>query len=382
MKNIAALLIILALAGTLSANNISISNLVLTGKNTGSHYTMVQFDISWENSWRTSTNESNWDAAWIFVKFRVAGGTWQHSWLNDDGHTAPAGSTISPGFLTPGAAFNSTTNPGLGVFIYRSAIGAGTFTKTGVQLRWNYGANSLGDGDIVEVKVFAIEMVYVPQGAFAVGSGGTESGSFTNGSWTSGATIPLSISSESALTIAHTAGNLWGTSVSGDNTIGGAGTLPAVFPKGYGAFYCMKYEMSQQQYVDFLNTLTSTQATNRYSSGSTGYRYGISVSGGVYSTSNPYVACNFLSWMDGAAYTDWAGLRPMTELEFEKACRGTATPVAGENAWGNTTATAAINITNGGANNETTNTSGANAVFYNLVNALQGPMRTCVFANG
>jgi hypothetical protein len=382
MKFVFTLFITMAFLPVLLANNISISNLSLTGKNTTDHYTMVQFDISWENSWRKSTAESNWDAAWVFVKYRVAGGAWQHAWLNEDGHTAPAGSTLTPGLLTPDAAFNATTNPGLGAFIYRDANGTGTFSKTGVQLRWNYGANGVADGDLVEFKLFAIEMVYVPQGEFKVGSGGTESGSFTNGSWTGGATIPLSISSEITLTIGPSAGNLWGTSGSGSNTIGGTGTLGVAFPKGYGAFYCMKYEISQQQYVDFLNTITSTQAANRYSSGSTGYRYGISASGGVYSTSNPYVACNFLSWMDGAAYTDWAGLRPMTELEFEKACRGTATPVANEYAWGNTTAIAANNITNGGASNETTNTTDANAVFHNHPIDQAGPMRTGVFATG
>jgi formylglycine-generating enzyme required for sulfatase activity len=45
-------------------------------------------------------------------------------------------------------------------------------------------------------------------------------------------------------------------------------------------------------------------------------------------------ACNFLSWNDVAAWLDWAALRPMTELEFEKAARGPAPPVAGEFAWG------------------------------------------------
>ena len=32
-------------------------------------------------------------------------------------------------------------------------------------------------------------------------------------------------------------------------------------------------------------------------------------------------ACNFLNWNDLAAYLQWAALRPMTELEFEKICR-------------------------------------------------------------
>ncbi|MCP4710862.1 MAG: hypothetical protein GY869_19750, partial [Planctomycetes bacterium] len=42
------------------------------------------------------------------------------------------------------------------------------------------------------------------------------------------------------------------------------------------------------------------------------------------------------SWDDGLAYADWAGLRPFTELEFEKACRGPELPVPNEFAWGNT----------------------------------------------
>ncbi len=381
MKKTLAFFLLMVITGILNANNLTISNLSLTGKNTGSQYTMVQFNISWENSWRSSSAPNNWDAAWVFVKYRVAGGEWQHAWLNNLGHTAPSGSIIDIGLLTLSTTFNATTNPGLGAFIYRSANGSGTNTFTGVQLRWNYGANTVADDAIVDIRVFAIEMVCVPEGSFAVGSGGTESGSFTDGSWASGATVPLSISSESALTIAPTTGNLWGTSGSGNNTIGDAGILDATFPKGYAAFYCMKYEISQQQYVDFLNTLTQTQATARKHT-STSYRYAITGSAvGTYATTNPYVACNYLSWMDGAAYTQWAGLRPMTELEFEKACRGTLTPVAAEYAWGNTTATAANNITNGGAINETTNTSGANATFNYQTN-VQGPMRTGVFSTG
>jgi len=180
MKKIITILLLLVLTGTLAANNIAISNLSLTDKNTTDHFTMVQFDISWENSWRTSSAPNNWDAAWVFVKYRKAGGEWNHAWLNENGHTTPAGSIIMPGLVDPGSAFNATTNPGLGAFIYRSADGTGTFTNTGVQLRWNYGANGLTDADVAEIKVFAIEMVYVPQGAFAAGSGGIEFFGFGN----------------------------------------------------------------------------------------------------------------------------------------------------------------------------------------------------------
>jgi hypothetical protein len=54
----------------------------------------------------------------------------------------------------------------------------------------------------------------------------------------------------------------------------------------------------------------------------------------VYTTDAPHVACNFLRHDDDAALAAWAGLRPMTELEYEKACRGPLVPVPNEYAWG------------------------------------------------
>ena len=71
---LAGLAITLASAG--NANNISVTNVSLTGQNTADNYTFVRFDISWENSWRTSSAPANWDAAWIFVKYRVGNGNW------------------------------------------------------------------------------------------------------------------------------------------------------------------------------------------------------------------------------------------------------------------------------------------------------------------
>lgn len=85
--------------------------------------------------------------------------------------------------------------------------------------------------------------------------------------------------------------------------------------------------------------------------------------------------------MDGAAYADWAGLRPMTELEYEKACRGNQTPVANEFAWGSTSITAATSISNDGADNEVPGNASANCVFGYQA-AVQGPMRVGCFATG
>jgi hypothetical protein len=434
IKSILFALLFILTSHVASANNISVANVSLTGRNTTDHYIMVKFDINWENSWRTSTAPNNWDAAWVFVKYKVSGnyvssagatasgttitvgsttglrvgmlvsvtaGTgafnvttvvtsitdaatfevsaapvvglsggavvtgyafWNHATLNLTGYTAPAGSTITP------------ASDGTGIFIYRSSDGTGTNTFSNAQLRWNYGVNGVTDGVSVDIEVFAIEMVYVTQGSFYVGSGGTESFSFTAANNTSGATVPFQITSTAPIlqgnNIGSSASNL---SARGDWDLTATTTdiLATGFPTGYSAFYCMKYEIMQQQYVDFLNMLTRNQQATKVTT---------PVSSGITSVTNRYVmpnslnlinrngircdatldatapitfycdlngngiggetddgqdiACDFLGWPDVAAYLDWSGLRPMTELEFEKSCRGPLAPVPGEYAWG------------------------------------------------
>ena len=370
MKKLFGILLFLGLFATTRANNISISNVTLTGQNiaagtnNAANFNLIQFNVSWENSHRVAFGPNNWDAAWLFIKYRVSGGAWEHARLNSTGHTAPTGTTITSGLANPAVAFNATTNPGLGVFLYRSAAGTGTLTSTGVQLRWNYGANGVADNAIVEVQVYGVEMIYVPQGSFNVGgSGGTNA--FTSTTISTGIpTFPPS----------------------GTGTLGGAAggyptgqTAPSStsWPNGYNAFYAMKYEISQQQYVDFLNSLTTTQATSRYFV-TTGSRMAITVAAGVYSTAAPSVAAAYLSWADIAAYMDWSGLRPMTELEFEKACRGTLAAVANENAWGTTIGITATGVTNAGLANEVASNAGANVCANNSYAA--GPVRVGMFA--
>jgi hypothetical protein len=70
-------------------------------------------------------------------------------------------------------------------------------------------------------------------------------------------------------------------------------------------------------------------------------------------------AMQAVSKIDLCAYPDWAALRPMSELEFEKACRGPLPPVAGEYAWGTTDLVLAANIIPGGI------PIGANETFVN-----------------
>lgn len=139
--------------------------------------------------------------------------------------------------------------------MYRSADGFGAVNWTGNKLRWNYGVDGVLDGDSVEVKVFAVEMVYIPQGAFYLGSGGFEDNRFRNGA----TDTYFNITSEAVITVGLGATNLFGYG----NDAMLSGSIPATYPKGFNAFWIMKHEISQQGYVDFLNSLDFNTASAR-----------------------------------------------------------------------------------------------------------------------
>ncbi|MFK7971316.1 MAG: SUMF1/EgtB/PvdO family nonheme iron enzyme [Bacteroidia bacterium] len=334
-------ILLLCIIAPSHANNIQVSNISLTGQNTSQGFTMVEFDLAWDNSWRISVGPSNWDAAWVFVKYRKNKGEWQHAALNyvdgnNDGHNAPSGYTVK-GDNQEAAVFNS----GNGVYLYRSTEGSGDISLQNVQLRWNYASNGVANSDLVDVKVFAIEMVHVPQGAFQLGSPANNTLLERSKFYTyPNLSDTYTISSEAAITVGTTNGNLYYSGW------GDQGSIPAQFPKGYDAFYCMKYEVSQEQWLSFFNLLTLTQKTNRDITGAlrknsdnVEARNGVSwVSGNNPATTTfPHVPMNFVSHLDMAAYLDWACLRFMTELEFTKACRGSTTALTGEYAWGGVT---------------------------------------------
>lgn len=348
---------------------------------------------------------------------------WEHAYLGTAAqHSTGTGTsaTLLNGLANPFTAFDSAANPGLGVFVYRSAEGYGTFTQTGLELRWNYRMNNVGHDDVVEVRAFGLEMVFVPEGAFFVGDGSsTLAGQFRNGN----AATPYLIASEAALTLGGTDSinlansNATGMSVADDYNNSTTQTLPGAYPKGVRAAYVMKYEISQQQYVDFLNSLNRihqnnrtetdlapgvTSVTNRYvlsGSSSLTARNGIRINASIPSNGvlsfycdlngngtgseagdGQFIACNFLSWADVAAYMDWSALRPLTELEYEKAARGQQQAVANAYAWASTSITAAAAISLGGQSGENSSTTNANAVYGNQ-GGVPGPLRVGSFTD-
>jgi len=384
MKKLFILIVLLFACQNVQANNINVSNVVLTGQNITEGYWMVRFDLSWENSWRTSNlypqdghNVGNWDAAWVFIKYRVGDGEWQHAKLHSNGHSIHSGTlaTIEIGVPNERESFHITDNPGVGAFFYRSQNGTGTFNTIGNQLRWNYAVDGVSDDAELDLRVFAIEMVYVAPGAFWVGCVERRNGSFETGSVGG----PFLVNNSWNGCIGNTNGCLWAHSTSVISTIGDPGMLQEHFPTGLHGFYSMKYEISQRQYVNFLNTLTPTQANARSFTGLQ-VRNAVRFINNQYETTSPFVANNFMNWMDGLAYLDWAGLRPMTELEFEKAARGPVYPVANEFAWGSATFTRATSITRIGQSTEVPWPSFANANFSDGGFPLSGPLRVGSFS--
>ncbi len=437
-KSIFLLINLFFLTNISNANNVVISSVstsgqdVTAGVNNAANFTNIEFDVNWDNSWKVAGGATNWDAIWVFAKFKIetggscsAGTTWTHCTLSttDAHHSVTTANGV--------AATADVSADGKGVFFYRSAAGNGSINWDDVKLRWRYVTDGLSDNCKVTVQVFAVEMVYVPTGDFFLGDGSTTTiGAFRA---TGVAASTYTVTSDGAITIGG-----GGAGALGRNTVSQSVsnhsiddwteaavpvnapiTIPAAFPVGYSAFYSMKYEISQQQYVEFLNTLNGTQQANRIMgitagsfmcatantltpSNRNGVKCRIAPSG---ATAGEYVndlddddnynettqdglaiACNWMSVNDHLAYLDWAALRPMTETEYEKACRGSQgvglpnPAFANEYPWGtdvNLTYATTAGIVNGGNVTETNSVANANCVANG---ATTGPLRCGVFA--
>ncbi len=320
------LILVLLLGGCghlLFANNITVSEVTLLTRDADAGTLDLGFNLGWDNSWRTTDVPFNWDAAWVFIKYRVDEGDWHHASLHELA-AAPASCTVT---ITPDS---------VGAFVYRASAGAGTVQYDSLVLAWDYRLDGVDAGAQVSVQVFADEMIYVPEGQYALGSGGEQGSEFYQSILFSPTRNPYVVADESPISKGT------GGALSDPNILAMGAPIPASFPKGFQSFYCMKYETSQRQFVSFYNTLSETQKEGLNIShldsrmlGSPVARNGMAWDAdGEMATTAPCIPVSSLSLTQVLAYLDWSGLRPMTELEFEKACRGTATPLEQEYAWG------------------------------------------------
>ncbi len=349
------LLLLCTIAGV-KANNIRVEGKTRVTGFTGDT-AVIEVTLRWDNSWR---DDFNWDAAWVFFKYKKRGleNLWQHAYLSSSGHVLSTAAGNEGG----GYAYMVGANAGKvnGLYVMRNGISEGNVSVR-LQAKWPLNGTGLTKNDFgnalneIYVAVHAIEMVYVPYGAYYLGDASSYK------SFAVGDTAAVVIDSESALTLSAKNGM---PNVS----------LSASYPKGYAGFYVMKYETSQEQYVEFLNSLTLDQqkarvANNNFATMKRGdYVFGdiaqpscrngivfieqrkantpvvfgnnLNPANDLFSTDDGQtLACNYMSIEDMIAYCSWSGLRPMSELEYEKACRRfyPQVPDKGEYAWNTNT---------------------------------------------
>lgn len=194
--------------------------------------------------------------------------------------------------------------------------------------------------------------------------------------------------------------------------------LPAAYPTGVRSFLTMKYELTQEQYISFLNTLPRSAQYERTIGGyldklapgdyvfgenrdRASHRNGIVLQERSENNGLPYtfacdlngdnlsngaddgqaLPCNYLTPADLLSYAEWSGLRPLSELEYEKMCRGyyPSLPRGGEFAWEGNTRTLATGIDAAGTERESVQGVRPNV---NAGGKLDGPVRTAALTEG
>jgi len=299
----------------------------------------ITFDIAWERSWRNGVNH---DAAWVFLKWRAEGAAeWRHVRLAADRVLNPTGYGHGEGvpmdFLVPDGEDGFT-----GMFVRQAGMARPADVATRrVTAVWDLAAaaavKNLGKAHI---RAFGVPMVYVAEGPYCLGSGGAEVNGFYM--YTDGTqhTLPYRVTGPGAIPTGRQPGRLWARSskpfLEHDSQPEDGGEIPAAYPNGYAAFYCMKGPITFAQYAGLLNTLPPKEAEKRFSEHAAtrvGKAPNFTHTPRTIGKSGP----RGFSWADGSAWAAWAGLRPMTELEYEKSIRGPRRPLpdeTGPSYWG------------------------------------------------
>jgi len=349
MKKYFLFLLMLGIINVSKANNLTIST-----PNYNDANKTLTFTITWDNSWKITGGPNNYDGVWLFIKRQACSNT--NAWATALLSTTSGDHTTAA--VTGGAAAKLLTvqavSDGMGVFIRRQYNGIGNIPAHTVTLLLNSALTTspaITASSSDNFKILGIEMVYVPQGQFYLGDGRqTNTTNFSNGN-NSG--TPLLITADM-----QRDGLGASTVYTSNPNYGCPNYLPSTFPIGFNGFWCMKYEIGVTSYVEFLNTISYNEQEKRLAKW--GARYPNSINtffsnggnqavaiytsvAGTYNTVPATFAYNsfatwspvsYLSWTDLTAYLDWSGLRPMTEFEYEKACRGTLNPVPNEYPWG------------------------------------------------
>ena len=400
------------------ANDVKIENVVITENN------FLECTIKWKNSWffnkeltiasenPSSTQKKNFtfkDGVWCFLKIRTNDYTWKHIYLSENEVS------INQIPNTESDTELETVSDRGGFFlssIIKEEKNGISQTSISIKLPDEI-KNQFG---VYDIALYAIEMVWIDEGSFFVGDGVHSQNALRKATQTNDSTDvkPFLIHSENEILVGTNENQFYGNDLAAFSELFPKSNIPATFPKGYDGFWIMKYEINQGQYTDFLNTLTFKQQSNRTAnspesdtntpalaiSSNTRLRNSIFIKEkGNESLNIPaiydigegkYRACNWLNAQDITAFLDWAALRPITELEFEKAARGITNPIKGEFSWGTPYIIDANTVQNNGTESETVSelanfTDSAGLAPYNSgieFNQLNGVLRNGFGAKG
>ncbi|MEM6642545.1 MAG: SUMF1/EgtB/PvdO family nonheme iron enzyme [Bacteroidota bacterium] len=374
--------LLLLILSTVSLHQVKANNLQIDSVSYDATTGELSFDISWENAWRL-TNEYA-DAVWVFAKYLNANSAqWQPVQFEFT-------SAISFGAVQ---VFPERD----GIYFLLNSFTSGQVSVPPTRCTVKIDESSASKFLNPSFKVFGVEMVFIASGPFYLGDGSDD-------------TFFVSEADEISSVRIESEDELVTTVIDPVSYDVSPITFDANYPKGYDPFFMMKYEVTQGQYVDFLNAQTLERQRSLVPS-TPGKKYvmnffgddppagstppdfnGITVdsakrnqngslrivhdlnNNGIYNEEDDgaNLACNQVYTLYMAAYLDWAHMRPMTILEYEKACRGFDTSVPGEYAWGTSEFSPVTNITDRGTSREIATNTGFG--LSNLKTDL-GPMR-------
>jgi hypothetical protein len=292
----------------------------------------VELVVKWRNAW---SDERSHDAVWLVVRDRNRA-------LAPIVKLKPTGARSLDGGTR--AAQIAVSADGVGAFV-RPVPAAASDRLDAVELRL---ALALAEPAAGLLAAAGLEMVFIPAGAFEAGDAdpkARELSSFYRAAEPGVPPTRFEVHDEREIAVADSAGALWYESgrhpeYRGDQR----GPIPAHYPKGTRAFYVMKREFHQSDYAEFLNAMTpEARARRRFVPRTEDKEVETSSlverDGRIVAIA-PRRPLNFVTWDDSCALLDWCGLRPMSELEFEKAARGPRAPMPLDFPWGTADASA------------------------------------------
>jgi hypothetical protein len=347
---------LLLVASLLFISQTFANNLVISGTPSYSSANQtLTFTMAWDNSWSINAGPANWDAVWIFVKRQNCSGNnaWVHQKLSitNGDHLAKLASNSA---TSTDVQVDAVTD-GMGVFVRRIGTNVvGNVPSQIVTIKLAGTNPSITTSNTDNFEILGVEMVYVPQGQFYAGDGrATNTSNFSTGATTQPVLVTSTTQTNGiGAALNYTSSTAYGCPV----------PLPSTFPLGFNGFYSMKYEATTGVFLEFINSLNYDQQANHltelgtsnlpnvlgavFDQGNSYTQWTRVTTPGTYNTvaatfSNtyPWATQGYLSWKQAVAFFDWSGLRPMTEFEFEKACRGPLNTIANEYPWGSTTIT-------------------------------------------